>query len=153
MNILSSFAQASSQYNYPTDTTNSAESAAFFFVFFMLFLVMSAIFYALLSFCLMRIFKKSGVKQWIAWVPIYNTWKMLEIGGQKGYWAVLAFIPVINFVSIVFIYIAMYHISVKLGKDGAFVLLAIFLPYVWYVWLAFDASTWNDSASTAPSIA
>jgi hypothetical protein len=49
-------------------------------------------------------------------------------------------------------YIAMYHIGKKLGKDGVFVLLAIFLPIVWLIWLAVDKSKWNDKASTAPSL-
>ena len=77
---------------------------------------------------------------------------MLEIGGQPGFWAVLSIIPVVNIVGAVFLYIAMFHIGKKLGKGGEFVLWAIFLPYVWYPWLAFDKSVWNDTASTAPSL-
>ncbi len=76
-------------------------------------------------------------------MPIYNTWKLLEIGGQQGFWAVLGVIPIINIVSSVFTYIAMYHIGKRLGKDDWFVLLAIFLPLVWLIWLAFDDSKWS----------
>lgn len=115
-------------------------------------LLLGLIVYAIFAIFLGRIFKKAGVKQWIAWVPFYNNWKMLEIGGQQGFWAVLAIIPIVNYVSLVFQYIAMYHIGKKLGKDGVFVLLAIFLPIVWLIWLAVDKSTWNDKASTAPSL-
>jgi uncharacterized membrane protein len=93
-----------------------------------------------------KIFKKAGVEQWRAWVPIYNNWLLLELGGQKGFWAVLHLVPVINIVSAIFMYIAMYHIGRKLGKDDAFVLLAIFLPLVWTIWLGVDSSTWSGPA-------
>lgn len=108
--------------------------------------------YVVTSLCLMKIFKKAGVKPWIAWVPFYNSWKILEIGGQPGFWAVLAIIPFVNIVAAVFIIIAQYHIGKKLGKGGEFVVWAIFLPLVWFIWLAVDKSTWDDTASTAPSL-
>lgn len=158
MNILTTLAQSyytySDGYNSTMRSPDDAAAAAVAgLMISMLFFVFFIGLYVVISLCLMRIFKKAGVKQWIAWVPFYNNWKLLEIGGQQGFWAVLAIIPIVNIVSAVFMYIAMYHIGKKLGKEGAFVLLAIFLPYVWYIWLAVDKSTWNDSASTAPSLA
>ena len=68
---------------------------------------------------------------------------MLEIGGQKGFWAVLGFVPIVNFVSLIFVIIAMYQIGLNLGKEAWFVLLAIFVPLVWYIWLAVDSSKWK----------
>jgi hypothetical protein len=135
----------SSYYDYtPSTTSGDSAATAGAIILVMLFaLIISAIAYAITSFLLGRIFKKAGIEAWKAWVPVYNTWLTLELGGQKGYWAVLAFIPFVNLVSAIFIIIAMYHIGVKFGKDGAFVLLAIFLPLVWYIWLAFDESTWK----------
>lgn len=144
----------SSYYDYTPSTTGvDSAAAAGAMVFFMLFaLVISAIAYVITSFLLSRIFKKAGIETWKAWVPIYNNWLILELGGQKGYWAVLALIPFVNIVSAVFMIIAMYHISVNFGKDGAFVLLAIFLPLVWFIWLAFDDSTWKGArVETAPA--
>src|SRR5690606_4273977 len=96
-------------------------------------------------------FKKAGVESWKAWVPVYNNWVMLQLGGQQGWWAVVAFIPVANLVAAVFMCIAMYNIGLKLGKEGAFVLLAIFLYAVWLIWLAVDKSTWKEAAGT-PSL-
>lgn len=113
-------------------------------IFFLLFiLAIVVIAYVLGAFLLSRIFKKAGVESWKAWVPIYSSWVVLELGGQKGFWAVLGLVPFLNIVSGIFMLIAMYHIGVRFGKDGAFVLLAIFIPIVWYAWLAFDSSTWN----------
>lgn len=118
------------------------------FIFVLIFFIIG---YALGSWLLGRIFKKAGVASWKAWVPIYSSWVQLEIGGQKGFWILLAFIPVVNIVTIVFYYMALYTIGLKLGKSGAFVLLGIFLPIVWLVWLAFDDSKWlgADSSTVA----
>lgn len=111
--------------------------AAFGFV-----LIFWLIAYAISAFLLGRLFKKAGVVQWIAWVPIYNMWKLLQIGGQEGFWAVFALLPFVGFVSIIFIFIAMHNIGKKLGKGDWFVLLAIFLPIAWMIWLGFDDSKW-----------
>lgn len=158
MDLLTTFAQASQydDYYYSPSTTSADETAlAALALVIGLFVVtvFFAIAYVFISLCLMRIFKKAGVPQWIAWVPVYNNWKQLEIGGQQGLWAILMIIPFVNIVGAVFLIIAQYHISKKLGKGGEFVLWAIFLPVVWYPWLAFDKSTWNDKASPmAPSL-
>ena len=137
--------------SYGVDMSNAAAAAAFGgLMLFMLGILL--ITYVVVSFLLSRIFKKAGVAGWKAWVPIYNTWTTLELGGQQGWWALVMLVPVVNIVASVFLYIAMYEIGRKFGKDGYFVLWAIFLPVVWYVWLAFDQSTWNSkNPAQAPS--
>lgn len=125
--------------NMPSD----AVAASIILSFLMFLLIMAFAAYAVTSWLSGRIFKKAGVEQWIAWVPVYNTWKLLEIGGQQGFWAVLGLIPIVNIVSAVFIYIAMFNIGKRLGKEDWFVLVAILLPLVWLIWLAFDDSKWH----------
>lgn len=144
-----------SDYLRNSISNNNADSAvvASIIVFTLLFtLIVVAVTYIVTAIFLGKIFKKAGVESWIAWVPFYNYWKLLELGGQQGYWAVLSILPVVSYVSVVFMCIAMYHIGKKFGKDGTFVLLAIFLPIVWIIWLAVDKSKWNDKGSTAPSL-
>ena len=157
MNIFTTFAQSyydySNSYYSPPTPADAAAGFAVFAAFMSFFFLFAVGVYVAVALCMMSIFKKAGVKPWIAWVPFYNHWKLLEIGGQQGFWAVLAVIPIVNIVSAVFMYIAMYHIGKKLGKEGAFVLLGIFLPLVWFIWLAVDKSTWKDGASSAPSLA
>jgi len=142
------------------ETTNTLYSSSFetsdpgtVLILAIVYLVLVVGAYIISALLLGRIFKKAGLASWPAWVPIYNSWKLFEIGGQGGWWAILSFIPFVNFIAVIFMWIAMYHIGLKLGKSGAFVLLAIFLPLVWLIWLAVDSSTWNDKASSAPSVA
>ncbi len=154
MGIFTQLAQASSSYSDPStlNNTEAAVTASFvaFFAVFVLFVVVVS--YVLYAFLLGRIFKKAGVEQWIAWVPFYNNWKLLELGGQQGFWSVLSVFPVLNIVSAIFLYIAMYNVGLKLQKEGWFVVLAIFLTIVWLAWLAFDGSVWNEKGGAAPAV-
>lgn len=157
MSILNTLAESVYYYNnsYRSSTLSDADAAslgaAVLVIIFIYFLLLIGL-YVVTSLSLMKIFKKASIKPWIAWVPFYNSWKLLEIGGQQGFWAILAIIPLVNIASAVFMYIAMYNIGLKLGKSGGFVALAIFLPIVWIIWLAVDKSVWNESAG-APSLA
>lgn len=163
MSFLSVLAQAAEnelfQESYETYdmTTNNGVSdevaVAAFAGMMMFFLIAAVIGYVVHAFLLSRIFKKAGVEEWKAWVPVYNAWVTLELGGQKGLWAVLMLVPVVNIVAVVFLIIAQYNIGLKFGKEGVFVLLAIFLPIVWLAWLAFDKSTWQGAkpAAAAPA--
>lgn len=130
-----------------TNSGLSGGDAAVFGTIVMVMLIFGLVAYAISSYIMSRIFKKAGVEAWKAWVPVYNTWTMLEMGDQKGFWAVLMFIPVVNFASIIFYFLAMHSIGKKLGKEDWFVLLAIFLAPVWMIWLAFDKSVWNGGVS------
>lgn len=109
-------------------------------------LLVSVLFYAIFAILLGKIFKKAGEESWKAWVPIYNSWVMLELGGQKGFWAVLSFVPIVNIVAAIMLYVAQYHIGLKLGKGGWFVIIAILFPAIWIIWLALDKSTWQGEA-------
>jgi hypothetical protein len=153
MNTLLSFAHlghlfANTTYDsYGVDMSNTAAAAALSGLILFLLIAM-LIGYVITSFLLSRIFRKAGVAGWKAWVPVYNTWITYELGGQKGWWALILLVPVVSLVAVVFLYIALYEIGLRLGKDGYFVLWAIFLPIVWYVWLAFDQSTWKGKKVT-----
>jgi hypothetical protein len=155
MNIQTLVAQLGNTYNdydgrYYTTTgyDDSAAAAAFLVVVLFFTLLIGVIAYVAMAFLLSRIFKKAGVESWKAWVPFYNNWILLQLGGQQGFWAVLAVIPIIGIASLVFMYIAMYNIGLKLGKGGEFVLWAIFIPIVWYIWLAVDDSKWKGGKVT-----
>lgn len=97
-----------------------------------------------------KIFKKANIASWKAWVPGYNSWIILEMGRQPGWWVLVALIPYIGLVAIIVFYIALYHIGNRFGKSGWFVLLAIFVPFVWMLWLAFDSSRWRPDRSKIP---
>jgi len=85
---------------------------------------------------MMRFFRKVGVEGWIAWIPIYNQWKFLEVGGHNGALALLSLVPVGSYVVLVFQIIGMHRVGIAFGKDASFLVLGIFLPFVWMFLLA-----------------
>lgn len=130
-------------YNSYTSTGTEVDMAAVMATVFVVTLWAGLISYIITAIFLGMIFKKTGQPAWKAWVPFYNNWTLLTLGGQNGIWAVLAIIPVVNIVAMVFMYIAMYYIGKGFSKPSEFVLWAIFLPIVWLIWLATDKSTWK----------
>ena len=130
-----------------------------FFVAFGLFMLLFALAaYVVNSIFLAKIFKKAGEEGWKAWVPVYNLWVLLELGEQPGWISLLllpAFIPflgvLIALVPAVYSAIAAYKIGLKFGKEGVFVLLYIFLPLVWVIWLAVDSkAVWKGGDKKTP---
>ena len=104
----------------------------FYAVFFWIWLILLIGSYVLWALSLTAFFKKVGVEPWIAWVPVYNNWKLLEVGGHQGWFALLVFVPYVGgTVTAIFIFIGMYRTGLAFGKDGSFVVLGIFLPFVW----------------------
>ena len=130
---------------------SQAEALAFLATIWLVIFIVSVIAYVIAAIFLGLIFKKAGIASWIAWVPVYNSWKLLEIGGQKGYWSLFSFVG-LSIITAVFIYISMYHVGLKFGKSGTFVILGIFLAPVWLIWIALDGSKWNNTLGE-PSIA
>lgn len=109
--------------------------------------------YAINSLFLMKLFKKANVEGWIAWIPIYNMFKFLQLGGYSGWLILLALIPAVGTLAVaILMAMAAYEIGKKLGKDGAWVIMYIFLAIIWTGILGFDASKWSEGRGR-PSIA
>jgi len=127
-----------------TTTSSSSDMLALLISQFVAYTIFYIILYVFTAICNAQIFKKAGVKPYIAWIPFYNTWKFLEIGGQNGAYIFFSLIPFVgSFIYAIFAFIAAYRIGKNLGKSGAFLLLNIFLFPVWYIWLAVDKSKWK----------
>ena len=145
-----------SDYTYTTSYSSTGDPGmALAFVGIMA--VIGIVFYAVFAFFLSKVFKKAGVEAWKAWVPVYNSWVFLELGGQKGWLALLSLLSIIPFigwiggiVTYVFMCIAAYHIGRKLQKEDWFVVLYILVSPVWLIWLAVDDSKWK---SEVPAVA
>jgi hypothetical protein len=51
------------------------------------------------AFCLQTIAKKTNTEDpWLAWIPIVNIYLMCKIAGRPGWWVILFFIPFVNIV-------------------------------------------------------
>lgn len=104
---------------------------AFTAIYMMVLLGSILVSYLLMALSLASLFAKVGIEPWIAWVPIYNYWKWLELGGQKGWYSLLMLIPYGSIVTGVFLIIGMYRTGIAFQRTGGFLVLGIFLPFVW----------------------
>lgn len=125
---------------------NTADGLALFImVVVMISLIMGLIGYIINSIFLGMVFKKAGISAGKAWIPVYNYWKTLEIGGQQGFWAIFSLVPVANLVWLIMNYIAIHNINKKIGYDVGMTVLAIFLPLIWVIVAAISKNPWNES--------
>jgi len=94
---------------------------------YIIFMLLIAVFYII---CYWKVFEKAGQPGWAAIVPIYNIIVMLQIVGKPVWWIILMFIPCVNIVIALLIYLDMARVF---GKStgfgiGLFLLGFIFLP-------------------------
>ncbi len=96
-------------------------------------LIFGVIGYIFGSYCFYTIYQKlREPNAWFAWVPILNTWIMLKAGEQSPWWIIGLFIPLVNFVALIFLLMAFVNIVKKLGKNPWLILLMI-IPLVNFV--------------------
>lgn len=113
-------------------------------------LIFSIIGYVLTAWFMGKVFKKAGIAPWRAWVPIYNNWVFLELGGFKGYLILLglfAWIPFLGIVAtialIVVMLLAAYRIGAGFDKGPWWTVLYFFFPVIWLGILAFGSDYYN----------
>jgi hypothetical protein len=111
-------------------------------------LLFAIAFYIVMAIALAQFFRKVGVETWIAWVPVYGYWKWLEVGGQRGWLALLFLLPYANVVALVFLYIGMWRTGIAFRKDAGFLVFGIFLPFVWCFMLGSRTETYEPELIT-----
>ena len=101
-------------------SSSSSDSSGIVFLLFSLFS------YFFGCYCFYRIYEKLGQENaWFTWIPILNNWIMYKAGDQSPWWTVALFIPIINFVALIFLLMAFIKILQKLGKNPWLILLLI----------------------------
>ena len=77
-----------------------------------------------------KVYTKAGWPGWAIFIPFYNAYVLLKIVGRPGWWLLLLFIPLVNFVIGLIVYI---DLAKSFGKGtvfglGLFFLYPIFVP-------------------------
>jgi len=63
--------------------------------------------YLYIAFCLMKIAQKVGLQNgWWGFIPILNLFLMVQIAGKDWWWALLIFVPLVNIVIMVILWMA-----------------------------------------------
>lgn len=93
---------------------------------------------------LWKVFVKAGKPGWAAIVPIYNFIVLIEITGKPLWWVVLFFIPIVNYVFIIW---TINLVSLSFGKDVGFTLGLIFLAPIFWPILGFGSAEYQGPAA------
>ena len=84
-------------------------------------------------YCGWKLFEKAGQPGWGILIPIYNIYLIMLIAKRPGWWLLLFFIPIVNFIIAIIIN---FDIAKQFGKDTVFGLGLLFLGFIFYPVLA-----------------
>lgn len=138
-NLTFGITNISAQTEPSLQTSGSGSGAGGVFELFWVlgFSLISLIMYIFCSYCFQKIFQRLNIPNaWLAWVPFGNTWLMLRAGDQSGWWVVAMFIPLLNFVVLIFLIIAFVNVMKKLGRSP-WLLLLLLVPLANF-WLMYS---------------
>lgn len=112
------------------------EGLGVLFAIFSWALVVAAIISIAVAIGLWKMFEKAGYEGYRAIIPLYNMYTMTEMAGMNGWYFLLCLIPYIG----VMIWLVMVSskIALAFGKDNAYAVGLILLPYVFYPVLGFS---------------
>jgi len=88
-------------------------------------------------------FTKAGQPGWACLIPIYNMVVLCRIAGKPWWWILLMIIPLVNFVIIIMLYIAL---AKNFGKGTGFGLGLVFLGFIFFPMLAWGDATYQPAA-------
>lgn len=67
--------------------------------------------YIWMALCLYTIAKKTNTpNEWLAWIPIANIYLMCKVAGKPGWWTILFFIPLVNIVFAIIVWMAIAEV-------------------------------------------
>ncbi|QDZ14122.1 DUF5684 domain-containing protein [Humibacter ginsenosidimutans] len=104
--------------------------------------------YVWLAAALSRVFFRSGVDRWRAWVPVLNVAEILRLGRISPWLVVLLFVPLADLFGVCLLILAVHRVNRAFSRGAGMTVLAVFLPPVWASVLA-----WSRSTDVSPSFA
>ncbi|MFI4911078.1 MAG: DUF5684 domain-containing protein [Sedimentisphaeraceae bacterium JB056] len=104
------------------------------------FVILFALFAVIWIISTWKIFEKAGEPGWACIVPFYNLWVWCKVAGLPG-WAFIGFL--IPYVSAVMGLIVTILMAKNFGKGIGFMLGLIFLPFIFFLILAFGDSEYT----------
>ena len=88
-----------------------------------------------------KIFSKAGKPGWACIIPVYGNIVQFQIVGLNPWLLLLFIVPIVNFVAIPVLSIMMaFRLAKSFGKDIGWGFGLLFLPFIFYLILAFGSS-------------
>ncbi|MEO3940565.1 DUF5684 domain-containing protein [Paenarthrobacter nicotinovorans] len=125
-------------------SSSGSESAAAAGLVLLLMVIYFAVVFAIVGVLYMGMFTKAGRPAWAAFVPVYNSIKLMEIAGRPWYWFLLTLIP---FAGIYFGIVALHDLSKSFGKDAGYTVGLVLLPVVFVPMLSYGSAPYLGPAA------
>ncbi len=93
-----------------------------------------------------KVFTKAGKPGWASIIPFYNIIVLLEIVGRPWWWLLLMFVPFLNFVIAIIVYI---DLAKSFGKGVGFAIGLLLLPFIFFPILAFGSAEYLGPAAAS----
>ncbi len=92
----------------------------------------SAVIYVYFAVCIQKIAKKTGVENtWMAWIPILQIVPLLEAARKPIWWIILCFIPLVNIIISIIIWMGVAEARGKPSWIGILIIVPVinfFIP-------------------------
>jgi hypothetical protein len=108
--------------------------------------IVAILFAVLMIAAMWRIFTKAGKPGWASIIPIYNAIVLLSIAGKPAWWFILFFIPVVNFIIAIFVYVALAE---RFGKGAGFAAGLVLLGPIFFPILGFGSAQYRGAPAVA----
>jgi len=95
--------------------------------------------------CWWKVFTKAGQPGWFCLIPVFNVMVMLQIAGKPMWWVIGFFIPIVNLVVAIMMFIG---IAERFGKGAGFGIGLTFLGIIFLPILAFGDARVVDTGSS-----
>jgi hypothetical protein len=82
-----------------------------------------------------KVFEKAGEPGWAAIVPVYNYMVLAKIGGRDQIHGLLVLLPIVG---IIFAILILMDVMKCFGKDVAYAIGVLFLPFVFWPMLGYS---------------
>jgi hypothetical protein len=91
-----------------------------------------------------KVFTKAGQPGWASIIPIYNIYIWCKIVGRPGWWVILLFIPLVNFIIAIILCI---DLAKSFGKGVGFGLGLAFLGFIFWPILGFGSAQYQGPSA------
>ena len=99
---------------------------AFLGAFLYIFLIFAIALYVYHALALQVIADKTRTPNgWLAWIPIANLYLMAEIGKKPIWWFLLCFVPIVNFVFIILLWVGVAEARQKPSWWGILIIVPV----------------------------
>lgn len=88
------------------------------------------------------VFTKAGKPGWASLIPIYNVFVFVDIAGKPWWWVLLFLIPIVNFIAIIIVSIALAE---RFGKGTLYGLGIAFFGFIFLPMLGFGDAKYTPA--------